>query len=129
MKLDEATARDRVKQFDFTKLNGLIPCIAQDNETGEVLMVGFQNEEALEKTLTTGILHYYSRTRKELWKKGSTSGHLQEVIEVWGDCDLDTVLAKVKQNGRACHVDGQYTCFFTRVDGKEITKKEPDFSQ
>ncbi|MHA1679845.1 MAG: phosphoribosyl-AMP cyclohydrolase [Promethearchaeota archaeon] len=114
---DEEKIKEIVKQFNFSKLNGLIPCIAQDSETGQVLMVGFQNEEALSKTLETGIVHYYSRTRKELWKKGGTSGHTQDVISLFGDCDLDTVLVKVKQHGRACHVEGQYTCFH-----QEITK-------
>ncbi len=89
-------------------------------------MVGFQNPEALSKTLETGIVHYYSRTRNELWKKGGSSGHVQEVIEIWGDCDLDTVLARVKQHGRACHVEGQYTCFFTKLTGSGLVEKKPD---
>jgi phosphoribosyl-AMP cyclohydrolase len=122
----QENAAEIVAKFNFKKLNGLIPCIAQDASTGQVLMVGFQNEEALTKTLETGIVHYYSRTRQELWKKGGTSGHVQNVVELWGDCDLDTVLVKVNQNGRACYVKGQYSCFFTRFDENGEHVLDPD---
>ncbi|MHA1371163.1 MAG: phosphoribosyl-AMP cyclohydrolase [Promethearchaeota archaeon] len=115
-----------IEKVNFSKLNGLIPCITQDANTSQVLMVGFQNEEALKRTLETGIVHYYSRTRQELWQKGKTSGHIQEVLELWLDCDFDTVLVKVKQHGRACHVSGQYSCFFTRVLPGKLEQLEPD---
>lgn len=132
MQLDETAVKAMVNQFDFTKLSGLIPCIAQDHETGQVLMVGFQNEEALRKTLETGIVHYFSRSRQELWKKGGTSGHLQKVMEIYGDCDLDTILVKVQQTGRACHVEGQYTCFHKQLDSsgiKEIQTKRNELRE
>ncbi|MHA1793199.1 MAG: phosphoribosyl-AMP cyclohydrolase [Promethearchaeota archaeon] len=119
MKFSKERIESIVSKFNFKKLNGLIPCIAQDYQSKKVLMVGFQNEEALRKTLETGIVHYFSRTRQELWKKGGTSGHLQEVKEIYGDCDLDTVLVLVKQNGRACHVPGQYSCFFNKMSPEE----------
>lgn len=92
----------------------LIIAIAQDYITSEVLMVAFMNREALEKTLETGIAHYWSTSRKELWLKGGSSGHTQEVLEVLTDCDEDAVLLKVKQNGGACH-EGYYSCFFRKI--------------
>ncbi|MGE5614854.1 MAG: phosphoribosyl-AMP cyclohydrolase [Bacillota bacterium] len=98
--------------------NGLIPAIAQDTRTDEVLMLAYMNEEALRKTLETGKAHYYSRSRKKLWLKGETSGHFQEVKSIGIDCDGDTLLLKVEQTGKACHT-GHYSCFFTRfgIDG------------
>jgi phosphoribosyl-AMP cyclohydrolase len=97
---------------DFAKLNGLIPAIAQDYQSGEVLMLAFMNEEAWRKTLDTGIAHYWSRSRKQLWKKGESSGNIQEVKEIRLDCDLDGALIKVHQvGGAACHT-GYRSCFF-----------------
>ena len=98
---------------DF-KLNsdGLIPCIAQDYETGEVLMMAYMNEESYNKTLETGLMTYWSRSRQKLWTKGEESGHLQKMISLTIDCDKDTILAKVDQTGPACHT-GNPTCFFT----------------
>jgi phosphoribosyl-ATP pyrophosphohydrolase/phosphoribosyl-AMP cyclohydrolase len=100
--------------FDELKLdaNGLIPCITQDYQTGEVLMLAYMNRASLEQTLNTGNMVYYSRSRQKLWKKGEESGHLQFVKELWIDCDKDTILAKVAQIGAACHT-GNPTCFFT----------------
>ena len=126
MKLNKEIIDSIVEKFNFSKLGGLIPCIAQDYSTGKVLMVGFQNKEALRKTLETGIVHYYSRTRQELWKKGGTSGHVQKVIKLFGDCDMDTVLAQVEQVGRACHVPGQYSCFFNEITENGIKAHDPD---
>lgn len=125
MQVPKEQATAYVAKFDFSKLGGLIPCVTQDHETGQVLMVGFQNPEALELTLATGIVHYYSRSRGELWKKGGTSGHVQDVVEIFADCDMDTILVRVKQHGRACHVEGQYSCFFTRLDPAGEVVLEP----
>ena len=94
--------------------NGLICAIAQDYETGEVLMQAYMNAEALEKTLETGYAHYYSRSRKALWKKGETSGHTQKVVSAAFDCDRDCLLMQVEQKGVACHT-GARSCFFDRV--------------
>ena len=91
--------------------HGLIPAIAQDAVSGEVLMLAYMNKESLDKTLSTGRAHYFSRSRDKLWLKGETSGNFQEVIEVLYDCDADTLLLKVRQTGNACHT-GERTCFF-----------------
>ncbi len=94
--------------------NGLVCAIAQDYESGEVLMQAYMNREAFDKTLETGFAHYWSRSRQKLWKKGEESGHLQKVRGVYVDCDADCVLLKVEQTGAACHT-GNYTCFYTPV--------------
>jgi phosphoribosyl-AMP cyclohydrolase len=102
---------------DFSKLDGLIPAVAQDCATGEVLMVAFMNREAWQLTVQTGIVHYWSRSRGKLWKKGESSGNVQEVRELRLDCDADCVLAKVRQvGGAACHT-GYRSCFYTVVEG------------
>lgn len=102
-------------QLDFSKLNGLVPAVVQDVTTGEVLMVGFMNEEAWETTLNTGKATFFSRSRNTLWTKGITSGNVQQVKEIRIDCDADTVLVKVEQvGGAACHT-GHRSCFFRRV--------------
>jgi phosphoribosyl-ATP pyrophosphohydrolase/phosphoribosyl-AMP cyclohydrolase len=109
---------------DFEKNGGLVPVIVQDAETKEVLMLAYMNEEALKLTKETGYAHYFSRSRNKLWKKGESSGHTQEVKEILIDCDNDTLLLKVKQNGVACHT-GRKSCFFTKLDTKEtILDKE-----
>ena len=94
--------------------NGLICAVAQDCESGEVLMQAYMNLEAYEKTLETGYAHYYSRSRQKLWKKGEESGHLQEVVSVSLDCDGDCVLLRGRQTGAACHT-GIYSCFINTV--------------
>ena len=94
--------------------HGLVCAIAQDYESGEVLMQAYMNEEAYRKTLETGYAHYWSRSRQKLWKKGEESGHLQRVRGVYIDCDRDCVLLKVEQVGAACHT-GNYSCFYTPV--------------
>ena len=94
--------------------DGLVPAIAQDIATGEVLMLAYMNEESIKLTLETNIVHYYSRSRKALWKKGETSGNIQELKGFYYDCDGDTVLLKVNQTGVACHT-GEYSCFFNEV--------------
>lgn len=93
---------------------GLLTCVVQEYGTGEVLMTAWMNQEAYEKTLETGIMTYWSRSRNELWVKGLTSGHYQYVRELTLDCDLDTLLAKVDQVGGACHT-GSHSCFFNNV--------------
>ena len=97
---------------------GLIAAIAQDYESGEVLMQAFMNREAVEKTFETGYAHYYSRSRASLWKKGETSGNTQKVLTAYLDCDKDCILLKVRQKGVACHT-GTYSCFSQQVKGDE----------
>ena len=106
--------------WEELKLNsdGLIPVIAQDHRTGEVLMMAYMNKESFAKTLETGYMVYYSRSRQKLWKKGEESGHLQYVQELLIDCDKDTILAKVAQVGAACHT-GNPTCFYTSLTNQE----------
>jgi phosphoribosyl-ATP pyrophosphohydrolase/phosphoribosyl-AMP cyclohydrolase len=104
--------------IDFAKGAGLVPVVAQDASTGAVLMVAFADREALERTLTTGEMHYRSRSRG-LWRKGATSGHTQQVVALFADCDADTVLALVRSNGPACHT-GASTCF-----GSEAERPDP----
>ncbi len=107
-------------ELDFEETNGLIPAIAQDAETGEVLMLAYMNEAAFNETLSSGRATYYSRSRNTLWKKGETSGHVQHVREIRVDCDHDTVLLKVSQvGGAACH-KGYKSCFFKIVENNEF---------
>jgi len=94
---------------------GLIPVIAQDAENGDVLMLAWANREALERTVEEGQMVYWSRSRQELWRKGDTSGHVQHVEELRVDCDADVVLARVHQEGAACHT-GERTCFFRGLE-------------
>jgi phosphoribosyl-AMP cyclohydrolase len=102
---------------DFSKGDGLLPAIAQDAASGEVLMLAYMNREAWEQTLSTGTAVYYSRSRGQLWKKGEESGHIQNVRAIYVDCDADTILLKVDQlGGAACH-EGYPTCFFRRWNG------------
>jgi phosphoribosyl-AMP cyclohydrolase len=106
--------------LDFDKAGGLVPAVAQDAETGEVLMLAWMNREAFEETVRTGRAVYFSRSRGKLWRKGEESGHVQEVVGVYVDCDADTVLLKVRQvGGAACH-EGYKSCFFRKLDGGEL---------
>lgn len=104
--------------------NGLIPVVVQDYRTNEVLMVAYMNEESYHMTIETGKMTYYSRSRQELWLKGATSGHFQYVKKLMLDCDNDTILAKVKQVGAACHT-GSRTCFFKELASKDFIVKNP----
>jgi phosphoribosyl-AMP cyclohydrolase len=105
-----------VFELDFTKGGGLLPAIAQDYNSGKILMLAYINKDSWEKTLETGDAHYWSRSRQELWHKGGTSGHVQKVKEIYADCDNDTVVFKVEQiGGAACHT-GYETCFHKKVD-------------
>jgi phosphoribosyl-AMP cyclohydrolase len=100
---------------DFSKTE-LIPVIAQDEATGDVLMLAYMNDEAYRETLATGRVCYYSRSRKQLWRKGEESGHVQELKAIYYDCDADTLLVKVNQiGGAACH-EGYRSCFFRKID-------------
>lgn len=112
--------------FDEFKLNsdGLIPCVTQHYKTGEVLMVAYMNKESYEKTIRTGRMTYWSRSRNELWTKGDTSGHYQFVKSLTIDCDKDTILAKVSQVGAACHT-GSRSCFFTDLVKKDYNDTNP----
>lgn len=111
---------DIISKIKFDQ-NGLIPAIAQDVNTGEVLMMAFMNKESLNLTIKTGYATYFSRSRKSLWKKGDTSGHLQEIVSIKADCDFDCILLTVKQTGVACHT-GTKSCFFNEI------KNEPNLA-
>ena len=116
---------DAEKAPDFTRSKGLIATIAQDDRSGEVLMLAYMNQESYEETLATGRACYYSRSRKKLWRKGEESGNIQEVKSIHIDCDRDAILLKVRQiGGAACH-EGYQSCFFRRVteQGLEIDQK------
>ena len=93
---------------------GLLPAVVQDADSGEVLMVAWVNAEALQKTKESGQAHFWSRSRQELWHKGATSGNTQEVLEIWVDCDADTLLLRVRPAGPACHT-GERSCFYRRL--------------
>lgn len=116
-------------EFDPATLSfneaGLVPAVAQDAATGEMLMLAWMNAEAVRRTLETGRVTYWSRSRQAFWAKGETSGHVQELVELRVDCDRDALLLKVRQTGPACHT-GSRTCFFTRVAaGEEIAEPQP----
>ncbi len=116
-------------RLDFQKGRGLLPAIAQDHESGKVLMMAYINDASWEKTLETGEAHYWSRTRQEIWHKGGTSGHVQKIREIYVDCDNDTVLFRVDQVGRAaCHT-GYESCFYRKVesDGRATVVGEKRF--
>lgn len=116
-------------ELNFTKgTDGLLPAIAQDAATGEVLMLAYINEESWQKTIETGKAHYWSRSRNKLWLKGESSGHVQMVKEILVDCDLDTVVFKVEQlGGAACHT-GHKSCFYRQVQGDTLeVQGEPVF--
>jgi phosphoribosyl-AMP cyclohydrolase len=112
LKLSPAQARPIVKLLDFK--DGLVVAVACDFKTKDILMVAFQNREAVLKTLTTGVVHYWSRSRKKLWMKGEESGHIQKLKSVRVDCDGDALLLDVEQVGAACH-DGYRSCFYRKV--------------
>lgn len=104
-----------LEQIKFNE-SGLVPVIVQDSSTGQVLMLAYANKEALQKTIDTGSSHFWSRSREKLWMKGEESGNVQELKEIFYDCDMDTILYLVKQNGVACHT-GEKTCFYRSADG------------
>lgn len=134
MRLKTAFAENGIRMDNFApalkwsdmKLNsdGMVPVIAQDYKTGEVLMLAYMNEEAFNATISSGKMTYYSRSRNELWMKGVTSGHIQYVKSLTADCDCDTILAKVSQIGVACHT-GAPSCFFNEIVKKQYAEKNP----
>ncbi|NKQ40438.1 MAG: bifunctional phosphoribosyl-AMP cyclohydrolase/phosphoribosyl-ATP diphosphatase HisIE [Sulfurovum sp.] len=114
--------------IDWNK-NPLIPAIAQDADTDEILMLAYMNEESYALTLSTGYAHYFSRSRQRLWKKGESSNHTQEIVDILLDCDADTLILKINQDGVACHT-GRKSCFFTSVlQDKIILNKEVDIDK
>lgn len=108
-------------ELDFGE-DELIPAIAQDVETDDVLMLAYVSPEALKETQNTGLAHYYSRSRDELWQKGKSSGHVQHVQDIQVDCDGDTLLYRVEQEGGACHT-GYRSCFYRTIDNETVEEK------
>jgi phosphoribosyl-AMP cyclohydrolase len=109
--------------------DGLIPAVCVDHETGQVLMVAYMNKDSVQDTVKTGKTHFWSRSRQKYWMKGESSGHTQEVVDIYTDCDKDTLVIKVKQNGAACH-EGYYSCFYRRLtdDGDWAVEGEKLFN-
>jgi len=107
--------------------NGLIPVIVQDAETKEILMLAYANEEAVTLTRSSGYAHYYSRSRRKLWKKGEKSGHTQKIVRILVDCDEDTLVYLVIPKGASCHM-GYQNCFYRTIDGEIVVEKifDPD---
>lgn len=129
--MKKSKSQFKIKNLKFDK-EGLIPAIIQDYKSGEVLMMAYMNKGALERTLSTGKAHFYSRSRKRLWLKGESSGHIQLVKEIRFDCDADSILIRAEQKGGACHT-GYRSCFYRALKDKEgnikvVGKKvfEPD---
>lgn len=113
-----------LEQIKFNEA-GLVPAIAQDAESGRVLMMAWMNAEAVQQTIDTGYAHYYSRSRQCQWKKGETSGHVQKILDMYLDCDGDTLLLKVDQAGPACHTN-RVSCFYNQRQGDDwIVIEEP----
>ncbi len=108
-----------LKSRNVDGIDGLYTIIAQDSKTNEVLMVAYANREALEKTLATGKAHYFSTSRKKIWLKGESSGHVQKVSEILVDCDGDAIVYKITQEGGACHT-GYRSCFYRKVSGDSL---------
>ncbi|MFC7010022.1 phosphoribosyl-AMP cyclohydrolase [Halalkalicoccus salilacus] len=115
------TKLDLAVELDFGE-DELIPAIAQDVETDSVLMLAYVSPEALKETQNTGLAHYYSRSRDELWQKGQSSGHVQHVQDIQVDCDGDTLLYRVEQEGGACHT-GYRSCFYRTIDNETVKEK------
>jgi phosphoribosyl-AMP cyclohydrolase len=118
-------------EIDFDKMQGLVPAVIQDADTAELLMLGFMNREALEATLRTGFVTFYSRTRQKLWTKGETSGNRLEVVAAWTDCDRDTVLWRVRVlgEGKVCHT-GTRSCFTEKLPvGGGLRPAEPSVEE
>ena len=119
---------EQTSEIDFSKLNGLITAVVQDDSTSEVLMVGFMNDLAYRETVATGFVTFYSRSRQKLWVKGESSGHTLLVVSIQTDCDRDALVIRVNANGPGvCH-EGYRSCFFRQlVDGKWETKESQTF--
>jgi phosphoribosyl-AMP cyclohydrolase len=121
-KLETMALNEAIKNnVDFSKANGLVTAIAQDAETGEILMVANMNEESLAKSIELGEAVYWSRSRQKLWHKGEESGNIQKIREIYIDCDGDAILLKIEQiGGAACHT-GKRSCFFRKLDNGSLT--------
>ncbi len=117
-KLTPEEARGILKDVNFK--DGLVAAIAREAETKDVLMLAWMNEEAAEKTLTSGLMHYWSRSRDKLWLKGEKSKHYQRVQDMWVDCDGDVLLFDVEQERAACH-EGYHSCFYRKLEGKKLS--------
>jgi phosphoribosyl-ATP pyrophosphohydrolase/phosphoribosyl-AMP cyclohydrolase len=116
-----------LKELNFDS-DGLIPAIVQDADNGEVLMMAWMNAEAIEKTVQTGLTHFFSRSRQKMWQKGESSGHVQEVVEVLFDCDADCLLVKANQKVAACHT-GHRSCFYQTLEGGTVSEAVFDAGQ
>ena len=114
-----------VVELDFSKLNGLVTAVTVDADTGQVLMVAYMTEESFELTQRTRVVHYYSRSRQKLWKKGESSGNVQKVREILVDCDQDAVVLRVEQTGPACH-EGYRSCFYRTVEPDGSLRKNAE---
>lgn len=110
-----------LEKIEWEKMDYLIPVITQDSSSNEVLMLAYVNKEALELTLKTGFAHYFSRSKQRIWKKGESSNHTQKIVDIFLDCDNDTLLFKVIQDGVACHT-GRKSCFFTNIQNEKIVE-------
>ena len=121
---DEPDSTARMPVPDFAKCGGLVPTIAQDVATGEVLMMAYMNEASFAETVASGQAVYFSRSKNRLWRKGEESGHVQRVHAILVDCDADTILLKVEQQGPACH-EGYRSCFFRELtaDGPKVVQE------
>ncbi|HJE03704.1 Phosphoribosyl-ATP pyrophosphatase [Aliarcobacter thereius] len=108
-----------LERIDWEKMNDLIPVITQDNKSNEVLMLAYTNKDALKLSLETGFAHYFSRSKQRIWKKGESSNHTQEIVDIFLDCDNDTLLFKVNQKGVACHT-GRESCFFQNIKTDKV---------
>jgi phosphoribosyl-AMP cyclohydrolase len=123
------TTTEPTSTLDFDKLGGLVPAVIQDADTNRVLMVGFMNDEAFRTTRATGVVTFFSRTKGRLWTKGETSGNTLEVVDILTDCDVDSLVVRVKANGPGvCH-EGFASCFFRLdVDGEWQTNETPTYA-
>jgi phosphoribosyl-AMP cyclohydrolase len=125
--LTQSTSDEKIAEFvnriDFAKGNGLVPVVVQDEKTKDIMMLAYANKEALTLSFTTGIAHYWTRSRQALWKKGETSGHIQKIKRIDTDCDQDTILYVVDQVGVACHT-GDWSCFPTVTKERYQRKSE-----
>lgn len=110
-----------LEKIEWEKMDDLIPVITQDSSSNEILMLAYVNKEALELTLKTGFAHYFSRSKQRIWKKGESSNHTQKIVDIFLDCDNDTLLFKVIQDGVACHT-GRKSCFFTNIQNEKIVE-------
>lgn len=125
--MNQSQIQEVTNRIDWEK-SPLIPVVVQDHKSNAVLMLGFMNQEALNLSFKSGFLHYFSRTKNRIWKKGEQSGHTQKIMEIFLDCDNDTLLVKVIQNGVVCH-SGRESCFFQKIDLENASMKHTSQAQ